>query len=273
MKGLLRFIFSRSFIKNGALSLVVFGILVGLAFFALKSYTNHGHSVDVPDLTGLTMDETVEVIKEAGLRYKLEDPVYMPDKKLGTIVSQNPPSTYIDPEDGDEKTRKVKANRQIYLTFNRDSPPLVEMPDLVEKHSQRSAEMILKMIGIEVEKVITERSKFENLVMKQLYKGKELEPGTKLPKGEKITLVVGKRNTAQVSVPKIVGYTYKEAKNILSKVSLNIGDITGGCSGCATGQDTLNAYILKQSPELGGYLAKGQDVRVKLTQDKSEVPQ
>lgn len=246
------------------MALVVFGVIVGLTFFLLKSYTDHGTMVSVPDVSTLSLEEAKQALEDAGLRHELQDMVYMPERELGTIVGQNPMPNYIDPVDGAEKERKVKLNRKVYLTINRDAPPLVEMPDLVEKHSRRSAEMILDMIGIEVEEIKFERSRFENLVMKQLYKGKELKPGTKLPKGESIVLVIGKQNTAQVAVPQIEGYSYKEAQNILSRVSLNIGDIASGCGSCKTAQDTLNAKIVKQSPELGEHLAKGAKVRVHL---------
>ncbi|NND93799.1 MAG: PASTA domain-containing protein, partial [Flavobacteriales bacterium] len=104
-------------------------------------------------------------------------------------------------------------------------------------------------------------------VLKQLYQGKEIEPGTRLYKGEGITLVLGKKNAELVSIPKISGFKYSEAKNILNRVSLNLGKVLGGCENCATPQDTANSFILKQYPDFGSSVDVGTAVDVYLTQD------
>lgn len=193
MKSLLRFIFSMSFVKNLFLALIVFGLIVAGLFIFLRSYTMHGSTVSVPSLESMTVDEAIAVIEEAELRYTVEDSIYNEKMKPGVVVAQEPAPTIVDPQTGEVRERQVKRNRRIYLTVNKKVPPLVEMPDLVDKHSKRSALMILGMIGLEAE-VTYERSRYEDLVMKQLYRGKELAPGTKIHKGEKVTLVVGRMN-------------------------------------------------------------------------------
>jgi len=193
MKSLLRFVFSMSFLKNLFFVLLLFAVIVGGTFIFLRSYTMHGNTVSVPNLEAMTVDEAISALDAAELRHKINDSIYSEELPPGAVISQNPKPTVIDPNTGVESERQVKRNRKIYLTVNKKVPPLVEMPDLVEKHSKRSALTILEMIGLEAE-VKYERSRYNNLVMKQLYKGQELKAGTKLRKGDKITLVVGKNN-------------------------------------------------------------------------------
>jgi hypothetical protein len=51
---------------------------------------------------------------------------------------------------------------------------------------------MLKAIGLNLGTVILKPSPYENVVLDQLYKGRNIFPGTEISSGETITLVVGK---------------------------------------------------------------------------------
>lgn len=143
-----------------------------------------------------------------------------------------------------EADEMVKENRTVYLTINRAVPPVIEMPNLIG-YSFRNAEMTLKNSGLRVGDTTFKPDFARNSVLEQWHNGGMISPGTKLPMGSTISLVLGDGiGTTAFTVPVIVGMTFSEAKILLEANGLVIGAIVApGIS------DTLNAYIAKQNPE------------------------
>ena len=265
----IRFLFSKEGIKHLVMAGACLLILFFLLFAWMSSYTNHGEQQMVPDLTGMTLGEAKTLLDDQDLRYEVEDSLYVPDAVPGTIQAQSPEATLLDPKSGETMARMVKENRLIYLTVASSLPPKVELPDLVGM-SKRSAINLLSIIGIEIDQIeYVPDEVCTDCVLKQTYKGANLKPGTRLFKGEKVSLVLGKQNTTYVSVPKIEGFTMGDAKNILNRVSLNMGIILGGCDDCLSSSDTLSAFILRQEPGFGNSVNTGTGVDVYLTRDAS----
>ena len=72
-----------------------------------------------------------------------------------------------------------------------------------------------------------------------------IAPGTKIKKGSSITLVLGDGVGDQpIPVPLLMGLDYQTAKALLDSVGINIGAIVVD----PTAQDTVSAFIYKQSP-------------------------
>jgi len=269
MRDLFRYIFSKAFIKNMVIASAVMLLLIFLLFTLMRFYTSHGDVQPVPDLTGMHLDEAQQVADEQGLRLEVDDETYVKNAEPGSIITQNPSHAFMESDSSGFKPRMVKENRKIYVTIASSTPPKVEIPDLVGK-SKRIALNLLQITGIEIESIeYVPDNVCTDCVLKQLYKGKEIEAGTRIYKGEQITLVLGKKNSRYVSIPKINGFKYGEAKTILNRVSLNIGQVTGGCEGCLSARDTSEAYILKQFPDFGGSVNVGTEIDVYLTRDPS----
>jgi beta-lactam-binding protein with PASTA domain len=269
MGELFRYIFSKSFVKNLILAFAVLMILIFLLFALMRIYTGHGEVQPIPNLVGMELNNAHELLNNESLRLVIEDSAYVEDASPGTIISQNPSHGYMKSDSSGIQQRMVKENRKIYVTLASYLPPKVEIPDMVGK-SKRIALSLLEITGIKVESMeYVPDNVCTDCVLKQLYKGKEIEPGTRIYKGEGITLVLGKKNARYVSIPKISGFKYSEAKTILNRVSLNIGQITGGCEGCVSQSDSSNAYILKQYPDFGSSVEVGTSIDVYLTQDAS----
>jgi beta-lactam-binding protein with PASTA domain len=269
MAGLFKFIFSKSFVKQGILAAITLVALILLLFFWMSSYTSHGQEQPVPDLIGMDLRAADQLLHEQGLRLVPEDSSYVEGAKPGSIISQNPAFEYMPVDSSGVMKRMVKKNRKIYVTIASYLPPRVEIPDLVGK-SKRIALDLLAITGIKVEAMeYVPDNVCTDCVLKQLYKGKKIEAGTKLYKGESITLILGKKDASYVNVPKITGFTYKEAKNILNRLSLNMGTVLGGCDDCISSLDTAQTYILQQTPDIGGSLNVGGSIDVYLTDDPS----
>jgi hypothetical protein len=218
---------------------ILAGIILALVFFflflmSLKCLTRHGKSATVPSVAGKKYEEAKKILSKAGFEYEIQDSIYVDTLPPMSVIKQFPEADEI-----------VKSNRTVYLILNRMQPPLVDMPNLVN-YSFRNAEMVLSNLGLKVGDTTFEPDFATNTVLKQLYKGDLISPGTKIRKGSVISLVlgdgVGKREFA---VPVVTGMTFCELKEKLEGTGIVIGaivadpDVTDSCS----------AWIRKQNPE------------------------
>ncbi len=121
---------------------------------------------------------------------------------------------------------------------------MVPMPDL-EGLTYRSAEMTLRARRLNIGDTIYRPDFATNTVLEQRLHGKPIKPGTEIPEGSNITLVLSSgTGSMENPVPETVGMTYMEAREVLAASNLNIGTvlIDGGVT------DTLGAFIYRQSP-------------------------
>ena len=84
-------------------------------------------------------------------------------------------------------------------------------------------------------------------ILEQNYKGNKILPGTKLRWGSAVSLVIGGGLVEQqIRVPDLLGLTVSEARAELQAKGLRWPRY----SPAATVTDTLNAYIVKQNPDV-----------------------
>jgi beta-lactam-binding protein with PASTA domain len=217
---------------------ILTGLLLALAIFfifvfSLNWITHHDESRTVPSVTGKSYDEAMDILEKAGFDVEIQDSIYVDTVKPLKVLKQVPEADEI-----------VKINRTVYITINRAVPPHVEMPNLVG-FSFRSAEMELKNNGLRVGDTLYESNFAKNAVLRQLYKGEVIRPGTKIRMGSEITFVLGSGvGSEKFIVPTLVGLRYCDAKALIESHGLMIGSVI------APGiDDTCNAYINRQSPE------------------------
>lgn len=181
-KDLGAFLKSKLFLKNLALAiLIVIAFFTSVAFF-LSKYTRHGEYIVLQNLSNKKLSDAEELLKSEELNYIIIDSVYMENSPPGLVINQNPyPGAH------------VKRGRNIYLYITSTMPPLVEMPDLIDK-SLRQARNLLDNAGLKTGQVRMVYNPLPGFVLSQTYKDKPVEPGTKIPKGSSINLDVGKNN-------------------------------------------------------------------------------
>lgn len=233
------FVWSRHFLKHTIFIVLTYIIVVSIVVIYLDQYTNHGEKIDVPNIVGLKTSSAQSKLEALELKIEVLDSVYKPELAAGTIISQDPLPT-------SKSLVYVKPGRIIRVQVSKKSR-LVEMPSLIDK-SERISESILKNRGLKYRKTYVPTSESNGAVLRQLYNGREIKEGTKIPVGSTITLVVGQNNEAQpVTVIDLIGLTISDAKARLSGVSLQIS--VGACDGCTNAADSTNAVIYSQSPE------------------------
>ncbi len=171
---------NRNFLKHIGLIVGVTIIILIIASWLLKFYTRHSESVIMPNYVGKTLSQAEEAIKNTDFEIIVRDSIYDSKKPKGTIYSQEPSSG-----------SKVKKHRKIYVTMVALGSKKIDMPALVDL-SLRQATQIIENSGLKLGQVIYQPSQFENAVLEQRFKGKQIETGTKIDQGSTITLIVGK---------------------------------------------------------------------------------
>lgn len=182
MKHFFQFLKSKTFFIQLGIALLITILLVFITLQWLKSETNHGEFVEVPDFSKMSVQEMRKVAEEAGLRYEVLDSTnYNPDYPRFSILEQ-------DPYAGS----KVKDNRKIYFTVNPSGYKEVSVPDIDEARvTLRNARSMLRAVGLDVQRVTYIDEIGKDMVYYLKHKGKRIKAGDKLPKTSKIELFCG----------------------------------------------------------------------------------
>lgn len=206
--------------KIGIHTLGILGILFVLLFIFfrvyLPTYTNHGHTVTVPDLEGFHYDQLAGYLNERDLALVVTpDSGFVADAKPLHVLKQNPrPGT------------KVKQNRKIYVTLNAANAPLVNMPNLVNA-PLKNAQEILSNFGLVRGDIVYVPDIGINVVLEQKYRGRNIKEGMEIAKGSQIDLVVGDGLGNQtLAIPNLLGLDEGEAEFLVIGSGLRMGNLS-----------------------------------------------
>jgi len=230
------FLRSKTFGKHilGALLLTI--VLLWLTMQILSVYTHRGESLAIPDFSGMTMAEALQVAKKMNLRFEVEDSVYTANKRAGTILMQNPGAGH-----------RIKSGRLIYLTLVSSVPGQEMVPKLTDI-SLRQARVLLESKGFAVGKVEYIPSEFNDLVLDQKKNGLSVPPGSRLDNGATIDLVVGQNaGSNETFIPDFLGMTLVEAQALLDSKQLLAGALQFDTT-VANRSDSLAARVISQFP-------------------------
>jgi beta-lactam-binding protein with PASTA domain len=223
---------TKQFRNNLLMALGSVFLLVLIVFFSLGLYTRHGSGVPVPKLKGLTVEKAMSVLQDQGFQYKI-DSVYVLDEPPGTVVEQ-------DPDPG----TSVKENRTIYLTVVTRVAPPVTLPDL-EQNTYREAIATLANYRLKVGDTTYKSDIARDRVLEVHFGGQIIKPGTKLPAGSKVDLVLGNgEGASEVDIPDVVNQDFDAAKFSIKGAGLTLGIIT--YQGTIT--DSTSMVVVAQSP-------------------------
>lgn len=241
-----------------------FAITIGIVLFLFVLYfyaylpiaTNHGETITVPSIEGMQIEELESFLGDRNLRYEINDSSYSEEYPPLTILKQYP-----------HAGSKVKENRVIYISINRVKPPTVPMPDLVDG-SLINAEAVLRGNELKRGKIELVSGPFLHLVKEMKMNGQTLLPGTRIPKGSIIDLVVEDGGSVTVTTPDLIGYTLEDAKVPIFGSNLILGTVH------PVG-DTTNvlSVILKQKPAAGETIRVGDIVELWIGKKGTPVPE
>jgi beta-lactam-binding protein with PASTA domain len=241
MKKFLRFFISKQFLLNVVAIIVVWVLFIWILSWYLWEHTNQEDAVAVPSFYKVHIDDLDLFVKDKDLSYEIQDSVYLDDWEKGTVCWQYPRPT-------DSTGMKVKPGRKILLSVVPMNPKMISMPDVVDM-SKRMAEMTLGALGMKTKITYQPAVEGKDFVIKQLYNGKPINPGTFVPKGSRIELIVAQGQTGETTVmPNLMGLTISQARERLTNLTITLS-VT--CDDCKTEAEIERAIIYKQSPEGG----------------------
>ena len=256
----------KNFLFNRITANILAGILLVCALvfgtrIMLDKITRHNLEITVPDLTNISVDEAEKIVAANKMKLEVIDSVYVKRMGKGLVYRQNP-----------KAGSKVKEGRRILLTINAMNAKKVMMPNLVG-YSMRQAKAEILSKGLQIGRLEYVTDIATNNVLKQMYGGQEIAPGTMIESEAKIDLVLGLNNDDCVTyAPSVTGMKYKNAIETIHDNSLNVSEIIFDET-VRDYSDSLNAVVFRQEPEYGDTpLLMGMDISLYLTTDISKVP-
>jgi beta-lactam-binding protein with PASTA domain len=228
-----KFITNKPFWVNLVAAIAIALLVIFLFLWLLGVITRHGKYLTVPSVIGKNTEESVRYLESKGFDVVIQDSVYTDTASKGIVLKQLP-----DPNS------TVKINRTVFLTVNRVTLPMVDMPALQGKTLNYALE-ILKRSHLTLGDTSFRPDFMLGSVLEQQYAGNAITSGTKLPWGSRVDLVIGGGLTEErIMVPNLVGLTLGEAKLVLEQYGLMLASTIA--DGPIT--DSLGAYIYKQNP-------------------------
>lgn len=233
------FILSKHFLKHFGLVVLFYLVVVFVTSLYLDFSTNHGEKIEVPNFVGLNGEEAKRKIEDLGLQYQIVDSIYDPKSPEGTVLKQ-----LVEPTSLSKVS--VKSGRIIGLCLSKRSQ-LIQMPGLINKQIQ-FAESVLEQRGLRFRIQYRPTNEANGSVLDQLYKGKRVKEGDRIPMGSIITLIVGQNDLGEpIPLMDFVGMTMDEAKYVMD--TIGVTSFTFVCPECTTREDSLAARIFTQTPE------------------------
>ncbi|MDX2360054.1 MAG: PASTA domain-containing protein [Crocinitomicaceae bacterium] len=254
LKKIGNYIWSKNFVLNSLAIVLVYFLGYYLVQSMLSSRTNLGQKIEVPNLLGKNQNNLDNIFAESEITYEILDSLYYPDMIEGTIVEQDPMPT-------DSTNVCVKEGRVIRVRVSKRTQ-LVEMPDLVDD-SQRFAENILNNRGFRYSIEYKPSKEAAGAVMEQLFDGKPIVAGIKIPIGSKIKLIIGRDQAGEpLPLPNLYGLSIVEATQRIESIG-ELG-VYVRCNACLTREDSLMATVFVQSPEYmeEGIVASGSTITI-----------
>ncbi len=241
-------------IKNLLVALAIGIVLLIILLSYLRRYTEHGVEVEVPNITGLYLEEAQTIVSHEGLQLEIIDSTFSKKVPLGTIVEQTPvPNSH------------CKHGRAIYVIINSKITRQIPIPDLHDI-SFRQAEATLRSLNINVANYAYEPSEYRDLVLDIRKDGQSLPAGERIDEGSSVTLVIGRgKGDISASVPNLIGKSLIEARSLLLSRYLTVGMTAYDEQPT---EETEALYIVyKQEPAAGTSILEGSRVDLYLSTD------
>lgn len=216
-------------------NLIIVGLLVGgllYAFFSSLDYlTNHGKETKVPELVGKSLEVAIKNLKNQGFTVEV-DSTYQSYKNPMEVLFQEPSAGAI-----------AKIGRTVFLTVNKRSIPKINMPNLVNL-SFRNAILTMQSYRLVMGDTIYRPDVAAGAVLEQQINGQIVKPGTPIPYGSRISLVIGEGLTEEREVPNLIGATWANAKSTIESMGFTHNVLWDG-----TITDSMSAIVYQQTPE------------------------
>lgn len=221
-------------------------LFFGFFFWYLPWSTNHGETIAVPNLSGMSLEKAISTLESKNLDYEVSDSTFISGKSPGTVYSHYPKSQAY-----------VKSGRKVYLTLISYQAPEVSLPN-VEGRSVESAKNLLLSVGLELGPLEYVPALEEKTVLQVKLNGQPLRIGDRVKKGSSIVLVVGDGlGNQRLEVPSLLGLPVDEAGMLLSGMSVPMNIQPN-----ELGEVPSSGVVVRQRPEPGTKIRVGDVVDI-----------
>lgn len=228
---------------NVLIAIGFFAVLVWATFRWLDHHTNYGKEVPVPNVVDMPVQQAVKTLEDMGLTIEVDSFKYDPKYRSFQVLQ-------IYPSAGS----RVKEGRTIILKVNPRTWAKVEVPDVLDKY-KGLAYSRLELVGLKVGDTIYEANIQKDAVIRMEMDGRELKPGTLLPKFSMINLVIGTGPMRNISTPNLIGLTVREARQVIKTNHFEIGVVEHENNG-----DDENDIVYYQTPAMGDLRDQGMQI-------------
>jgi len=240
---MLKSLFHWKVLLNIVLAMAFFAGLVWLTFRWLEFHTNHGEEAPVPNVMNMTVHDAIKVLDDSGLEYEVDsfkyDPKFRPFQVLAVFPSPG---------------SNVKNGRAIVLKVNPRTWAKVAVPDIIDRYKGLAFNQ-LNLVGLKVGDTLYEPSIQRDAVLRIMYNGTSIKPGTLLPKFSVVGLVIGSGPLRNVTIPNVVGRTVQEAKKIIAQALFEVGIVDH-----EDGGKDESDIVYYQDPEFGSQRDQGMQI-------------
>lgn len=249
-------------LKNIAFAIIIVVALVGITFWGINKYTQHGIVEVVPDLRNMYVEEADMILRKTELYTQVIDSVYARDREFGIIIDQIP-----------APNSTIKRGRPVYLIINSKQVRSIEMPD-INDYSSRQATAVLEASGISIESIQYIPSLYKDLVIDVKYRGVSILPGTEIPEGESVVLIVGSGlGEESTLVPNVRGLTFEVARQEILNSYFTPGATYYDVEPEENTDESLPYIIYRQHPTAGKKVPSGTRIDVWLSTDPAAAMQ
>ncbi len=234
--------------------ILILGLLAGGLWMTskwLERYTSHGQEIPVPNVVNLSVKEAIKKLDENGLSYEVDSFKFNPKYKPLQVLE-------IFPKTG----AKVKEGREIVLKVNPSTWAKVQVPDVLDVYKGLAFRQ-LDQVGLKVGDTIYEHNIQRDGVVRMLFNGHSLKPGTLLPRFSEIDIVIGSGPMKNITVPNLVGMTVSEAKRVVRERLFEVGLIDYDGENKQDGEDNEedeSALVYYQDPQAGSLRDQGMQM-------------
>ncbi|MFM7021922.1 MAG: PASTA domain-containing protein [Flavobacteriales bacterium] len=255
-----KFIFSRVFLVNFLIAILLTAGLLYVVVSYLDNYTQHGEQVVVPDVLGKKVGALDTALVEKGFQYEIIDSIFDRKRPKGIVVDQSPsPKNF------------VKEGRKLYLTINARTTKKIMIKEEVKDLSMKDAIDRLESYGVKVN-IEWKSSTPAGAVLGMTYKGSKIIPNkTLINDGDVVSIQVAKGAGSTAYMAPYIGLTLKDAisqvqANAFVPVPMQVGNPL-----CKKEVDSMTAVVIRQRPEYeqGMKLKVGSPVQLYFTCDTS----
>jgi len=231
------------------LTFIVLAIL-GVAAWAILGLTTGPKTANIPDVTGKSTQQALDILQKAGFQYRIQDAVNSP-LDIGLVVRTDPAAN-----------TKAKTGSVVNI-YPSAGQKLITIPDVSGK-TQAQATQLLQAAGLKVGKVTRQSSE---VVAKDRVISTNPPANSQLQAGKSVDLVISSGKPL-VTVPSVTGIPQADAEDALRRAGLTPQVVQDPTCIDASG------FVCRQDPAAGQQVVEGSNVTiyVPVSSTPSETP-